>query len=55
LLTATFEPGWNPAEARARNAIIDLFEKGQEGNLQTLNFTAKRNGGNCYEYTNAND
>ena len=30
------------------------FEKGQESNLETLSFTGKRNGGNCYEHTNAN-
>ena len=32
-----------------------VFEKGQKSNLQTLNFTARRNGGNCYEHTNANE
>jgi Alpha-acetolactate decarboxylase len=36
------------------NARIRLFEKGQESNPQTLSFTAKRNRGNCYEDTNAN-
>jgi hypothetical protein len=38
-----------------RNARIGPFESNQESNPQTLNFTAKRNGGNCYEHTNANE
>jgi hypothetical protein len=31
-----------------------LFEKARM-NLQTLNFTAKGNEGNCYEHTNGNE
>ena len=37
-----------------KDVRIGLFEKGQESNLQTLSFTAKRNGGNCYEHSDAN-
>jgi hypothetical protein len=37
-----------------KHVRIGPFEKGQESNLETLSFTGKRNGGNCYEHTNSN-
>ena len=42
-------------EEEIKDVRIGLFEKGHESNLQTLSFTAKRNGANCDENTNARE
>jgi hypothetical protein len=49
-----YEPLSRKASQDWRSDLMDR-EKGPESNLQTPSFTAKRNGGNCYEHTNAKE